>query len=935
MQAVADDAEPLYRESHFPDRLRNTGEKFGRLATNNRAILLRNALVDTSQGEPLRIPARLEMSEPTGTYIVQAQNGIDAAFYARIKAEGGRVISYIPNNALIVQAEGDVAARLASAPEVSAVLPNHPYFKLEPGLLARILRDAPLPPDVRVAVSVVDERGLTDIRNLGEEIEAVHRGPFGPIAFVREPKDLIALARLPSVPLLEEATPRVLLNDRTGLTLQASTNANNTGPNQGLTGAGLLVNLNDSGLDSSHPDLGPASRLLSTDTRLLTDREGHGSHVAGIIAGNGKQSALVTKAPQGSVTNANFRGKAPNAKLLILPIDLRTGPTISDAFLQETFARTNRALTGITNAPISNNSWGYVGRYEYTSFSASYDAASRDALPEDSGEQPILFVFAAGNDGDGASNGAGGSEDTVSAPGNAKNVITVGALESLRQLTNAILYDTNGTAVWAGSSPMPNGIYNSTNTYETNLPFLAATDTDFEVASFSSRGNVGVGSEGDFGRFKPDVVAPGSFIFSVRSKQWSLRDEFSFFPDPTTNEFFRATDDLNKEGANWYRYESGTSMAAPAISGLLAQLEEYFEIPAGARTPQHIPVAGYKAILINSARPTSDSYKYDMRSTVNYSGWGLPTLNAGLGGGFSSDGLPIVGFSVRGSGSAGLATGQGKSFRIKVNAAEIGRPISFTLAWTDPPGNPSATIKLVNNLDLIVSNTLTGEFYVGNDFSSDTRFSQAHSATDTNLPLAAFDFVNNVERIIVPGRATNADLVVTVLARRVNVNAVAGDPDQIVQDSALILGVEGSTSNDSLGTVTTDTGAGVDGFFTQPPTVIGVTNGELRLNERVGASSPLLGTAAGQAAQWRFYVFTNSLVTNTSVGVTSGPNVAFVTFLPPNLAAPRNVEADIDLYVSRNSSLTNLNPAVSPVYSLSKKAHCHRRNGGGYNQGLF
>lgn len=30
-----------------------------------------------------------------------------------------------------------------------------------------------------------------------------------------------------------------------------------------------------------------------------------------------------------------------------------------------------------------------------------------------------------------------------------------------------------------------------------------------QVAAYSSRGNVGVGVEGEFGRFKPDVVAPG------------------------------------------------------------------------------------------------------------------------------------------------------------------------------------------------------------------------------------------------------------------------------------------------------------------------------------------------------------------------------------------------------------------------------------------
>ena len=36
-----------------------------------------------------------------------------------------------------------------------------------------------------------------------------------------------------------------------------------------------------------------------------------------------------------------------------------------------------------------------------------------------------------------------------------------------------------------------------------------------QVAWYSSRGNVGIGTEGNFGRFKPDVVSPGTFVVST------------------------------------------------------------------------------------------------------------------------------------------------------------------------------------------------------------------------------------------------------------------------------------------------------------------------------------------------------------------------------------------------------------------------------------
>ncbi len=56
------------------------------------------------------------------------------------------------------------------------------------------------------------------------------------------------------------------------------------------------------------------------------------------------------------------------------------------------------------------------------------------------------------------------------------------------------------------------------------------TDTNNQVAPYSSRGNVGIGIEGVFGRFKPDVIAPGSMLVSTRSQDY-------LEPDGTTNTF--------------------------------------------------------------------------------------------------------------------------------------------------------------------------------------------------------------------------------------------------------------------------------------------------------------------------------------------------------------------------------------------------------------
>ena len=116
-----------------------------------------------------------------------------------------------------------------------------------------------------------------------------------------------------------------------------------------------------------------------------------------------------------------------------------------------------------------------------------------------------------------------GAADTILSPGTAKNVITVGALEQFRNITNIVTTITPGTG---------------TNAATTNQVayWQPQTDSANEVAYYSSRGNVGIGTEGSYGRFKPDVVSPGTFVVSTRSSQWD------------TNSYYNPTNDF----ANFY-----------------------------------------------------------------------------------------------------------------------------------------------------------------------------------------------------------------------------------------------------------------------------------------------------------------------------------------------------------------------------------------------
>ncbi|HLX96621.1 MAG TPA: LamG-like jellyroll fold domain-containing protein [Verrucomicrobiae bacterium] len=376
----------------------------------------------------------------------------------------------------------------------------------------------------------------------------------------------------------------------------------------------------------------------------------------------------------------------------------------------------------------------------------------------------------------------------------------------------------------------------------------------------------------------------------------------------------------------FYRYESGTSMSTPMVSGMLALLEQYYLNAFGTRPSP----AMLKAMVIDGAHATG-FYDFNVQNSVNYEGWGLINLPNSLPPGLTNQlNVACSDFIQDQSPANALATGDSRTFYVTTTNAQ---PLRVTLVWTDPPGNPAAAIKLVNNLTLVVtnlSNSTNPVVYYGNDIPASSTFNSARSTTATPV----VDSINNVQNVYLPlGAGTSFS--VTVSGYRVNVNAVTAQANNVVQDYALVI----SCGNGQVTNVMTVAAA--------PPTPSNYTgdqnitylsaannNGPL-LNQIVGANTPLLGTntivfapgslegfgpnnwqvTAGMTNQWHFYVVTNSF----GAGFT---NAAFITFLPPTLSDPRmgvfadsqanatRPEADIDLYVSTDPTLTNLNPVA-------------------------
>jgi len=1031
-------------------RLSNTTKTLGELTPSPRAILLENALIDTASVVDLKIPAHLRATGEPGAYIVQARAVVNAAFRAALANAGAQIVSYIPNNAYLVQLSAGGAAVLRGDAQVAAVLPFEPYFKLQSSLLGLAVEQKSLPSGQVLTLGLFDlsaNQTVAQIEKMGGVIFATDRSPFGPIVRVHPPTDWIALAQLPGVQRVEPATRREVANDLARVTMGITTATYVTNANWlGLSGSNVVVEVNDTGIDATHPDFnvtgsagspGPnpanPSRVIGDTTNSLVDTDGHGTHVAGIIAGNGGESYTVISTPSGSVTNADFRGKAPAAKLFSVGFlgandtNLNyTQPTL-DSYLQE--------MPALTNALISNNSWINGGANEYDLSAASYDAAVRDALPGTTGPQPVLFVFAAGNDGGGVqNNGGGGTADSILSPGTAKNVITVGALEQSRNITNTYLPlgSTNPVAAWPGE-----------------------TDSSSQVAGYSARGNVGIGTEGTYGRFKPDVVAPGSFVVSTRSQQWDQQtyysptnyydnvligqlvdtnglnyysfSDFGFvvkpnavgvslqilntspfvsnmpiyvslnnYPDPTdpttydfvtsnnlaaippdsgnaisgiqsiinnfgdfnfgvgdstnipvtydlfaqmitTNDlgnYYTVYSNLNNTLGPYYRYETGTSMAAADVSGVLALMQDFFTNTLHT-TPSP---ALLKAMLINGARPTG-FYNLQVNNPINFQGWGLVNLPNAIPATLTNTvvGTSTSEYFIDQSPTNALATGDSRTYQLSLSPSAQTVPLRLTLAWTDPPGNPSAAIKLVNNLDLMITNMdspTNPVVYYGNDIAANQVFNTQENPT--NIP-ANLDTVNNVENIFLPAHA-GTNFTIVIYGTGVNVNAVTTQTNNaagvyapnIVQDFAFVIS-SGNGSNTNGFTITSSSAAS-NPTSDQRITIVVSTNAPL-MNQMVGAASPVMATnnisfptntpyatnatvTIGQTNQWHFYVVTNN-------GPTADfTNAAFVTFLPETLATPREgvfadttanstrPEADIDLYVTQDSTLTNLNPVA-------------------------
>jgi subtilisin family serine protease len=649
-------------------------------------LYLRRAVFD-----PLHAPqaSAVPSADPSsGLLLVQLDSLPTAEARARLAAAGYQPLLYIPDNALLVRARAARLQALAALPGLRWAGAFPAAYKLPASLDPALGGQQTGQLDLRlIATPDADLAALAGaIEAAGGVLNGRSASVNGTVLRVLLPATALAtlLARDDVIWVEPGFTPKIA-NDRARTILGVTAASERLG---WLTGAGQVIAVTDTGLDlqqtidsNGNPDFAaarivrrfgpsemappnpadpgdPFSNCTSND---WSDRNGHGTHVAGTALGSGRPTS-----------NPSFAGMAPGARLVVQATSSGIFSGSLDCLPEDSGLLAKAYDAG---ARIQNGSWGKPTGTGLSDQFGAYTAFEQTLDEFLWNHKDHLFVVVAGNDGEDQQAPAGVIDpDSIESPGTAKNVLTVGASESYRPPTTSVC------GLFSGGGRPENQCYGPYGKPPIAGDFVS--DHPDGLAAFSSRGPA------DDGRIKPEIVAPGTNIISTASHAPG-----AFYP-------------FGKYNAD-YAYDNGTSMSAPMVSGLAALTRQWL---AEARQVSNPSAALVKALLLNGARDLSPGqYGAGAQREIpqawpnNAQGWGRAAITNTV----ALNGNQAIWLA---DDQAGLPQGGSATYSLSVSA---GAPLRISLAWSDYPASPIASRALVNDLDLELQ-LPGGEVLLGN-----------------------------------------------------------------------------------------------------------------------------------------------------------------------------------------------------------------------------
>lgn len=610
-------------------------------------------------------------------FIVQFEGPAKPEWVQAVRDLGGVITGTVPEYAFLVRLKRDLVDEVAALPEVRWVGRYEPSYKLSPMLTGNrgpsaaaelpgrslSAEAAPATPWGNITVVLHERR---DRRKVVERLERagarVISAEKDRVRAEVEPVLLDEIVEMREVRWVEPYSLPRLHND----VAAEIVGTRRVQSGHGLDGSGQIVAVADTGLDSGadddtmHPDFTGRIRQIQSwpivaslhqflDNTTWDDGpadvdSGHGTHVAGSVLGSGARSdgEITGSAPKAEVVfqaveqwadvKTPYEGQLPDGHYLLgIPDDL--GELFQAAY--------------DSGARIHTNSWG---DQEY----GQYTVGSEDVDEFVWTHKDMVILYSAGNDGVDADGNGTIETDSLGSHACAKNAISVGASENDRPVGG---YQDTYHQYWPNDFPSE------------PIKTDGLSDNPEGMAAFSSRGPT------DDGLLKPDVVAPGTNILSVRSskatgKGWGLLP-------------------MADDRRDHYMYMGGTSMATPLTAGAVALVRQYLD----ERRPTVSPsAAAVKAVLTHGAVTLAGQYTSPEVGPPHdpSQGWGRIDVENSL----YPD--PPAHLEVWDDPEDAVGTGQSHEYAFEVADGAV--PLRATLVWSDHPG-PG----LVNRLRLSIA----------------------------------------------------------------------------------------------------------------------------------------------------------------------------------------------------------------------------------------